>query len=210
MERGQKMKTLAKMAMLLVVLGLCLPSYGDILVYKFSFSGAYYKLQDGEWQVANRARKGYMVLDFDYSTHSIEQAEVITYWKDQDGKWFRSSPLNLELVRVEYGTKIQWVIMQKDIDVVGGDVVGGQFLMLTGSVRERNIGVGVNRKVAATLSGYNLEGAAGQDIVMLKVALTFYPAWTYWANGDEGNMEFQTVVEMIEDNLTAKGYTQEP
>jgi hypothetical protein len=201
------MKTLAKVVMLLVVLGFCLPSYGDILVYKLSLGGTYFELQDGEWEVSNRTYKGYVVLDFNYGTHTIDHAESFTYWKDQRGKQFERSTLNLELVRVDYGTKIQWIIMQKDVDVVGEQVAGGKFLMLTGSVRERNIGVEVNRKVAATLSGYNLEGTYGEDIVMLKIALSFYPAWTYRANGDEGNRDFDTAVQMIEDYLTAKGYT---
>lgn len=206
------MKTLANVVTLLVVLGFCLPSYGDILVYKFSFSGNYYELQDGEWQMWKKARKGYMVLDFNYGTHSIEQAEVITYWthwKDQDGKWFQSSPLNLELVRVEYGTKIQWVVMQKNADVVGEEVVGGQFVMLTGSVRERNIGVEVKREVAATLSGYNLFHDVDRDIEMSKVSLAFYPAWTSWANDpDEGNQDFDAAKQKVVTYLEARGYTE--
>jgi hypothetical protein len=206
------MKMTRMMATALVVLGLCLPSYGEILVYKFSLSGTYYELDGGEWQVSNRTFKGYLVLDFNYDAHSIDQAEVFTYWRDEDGRQFERSTPDLKVVQVEYGTRTQWVVMETDLEEVGGEVVGGSFMMLTGSVRERNIGVGVNHKVAATLSGYHLEGTQGAAIVKLKVSATFYPAWTYWANGDdpgEGNQDFEAAKLKVETYLDTKGYVEQ-
>jgi hypothetical protein len=205
------MKMMTKMVMLLVLLGLCVPSYGDILVYKLSAKCTFFVFEDGEWQVTSPTLKGYHVIDLNYDTHTIDQSHEFIYWKDAEGKKFTSNILNLRLIPVEYGTKTQWAIMETDRDVVGEEVIGGHILVLTGSVRERNIGTGVNRKVAATVSGYDVGGTQGEDIEKGAVSLTFYPAWTYWANGDdddEGNQDFDATVQMITDYFIDRGYEE--
>jgi hypothetical protein len=204
------MKTMATMAILLVVLGFCLPVHGEILVYKLTQNGT-------SWEPADETRasgagtwKGYAVIDVDYADNTITQAVSIDYERDENGKWFAVDPLQLELVRVEDGRRTQWIMLLKNLAVAGEEVTGS-FMMAAGTARNRNVGTGENREVANTASGYVLwdtrEG--DRELGMSKISLTFYPAWTYWANReDEGNQDFDATVQMIKDYLTGKGYTE--
>jgi hypothetical protein len=212
------MKTLAKVIMLLVVLGFCLPSHAEILVYKGTQNGTSYDLQQEEWTVDKESGPMYIVMDVDYVGGTITQSTVVGYGKDADGKWFSQDPLNLELVRVDDGARVRWVVMEKDVQVDGEQISGGfHFHMLAGLAGNKNVGTGEKQEVASKLTGYGLEDRTeeGQRSVrMSTISFTFYPAWTYWANGeeeDEGNQDFDTTVQMIVDYLTNKGYEeQEP
>jgi hypothetical protein len=210
------MRTLGKMAALLVVLGFCLPAHGEILVYKLTQSGTFWWPEGEGWASDKGTWKGYVVVDIDYTDNTITQAMGIGYERDADGKWFEEDPLQLELVRVETGTKVQWVIVDKEAEFDGETVVSGFFLMLAGPARDRNVGTGEKQEVANTLKGYVLEGEnqeGNQDLGMSSLSVTLYPAWTYWANGDgddEGNQDFDATTQMIEDYLSGKGYTAKP
>jgi hypothetical protein len=208
------MKMLAGAVTLLVVLGVCLPSYGEVLVYKFTLSGTYFEQRDGEWGANNRTFKGYLVMDVDYGDSTIVQTQSITYQRDESGKWFEQGPMDLQLVRVELGTKVQWITIGKDFTLEGEGVVAGDFGVTAGAARNRNIGTEVKHEVATAMTGYNLSDGVrenGRDLIMLKLSATFYPAWTYWANGDgddEGNQDFDATIQMITAYLTGKGYTE--
>jgi hypothetical protein len=209
------MKASGKIAALLAVLGLYLPSYGEILIYKFSETDTYFQQNGGEWQVRKEANRGYVFFEVDYADNTITQGEAIGYGKGAAGKWFQSTPADLELVRVDSGGQVQWVLMEKQIESAAEDAVRGQFVMAAGRARNRNIGVGENREVAGTLAGYILEDAdrdAGRSIQMSKLTLTLYPSWTSWANGDgpdEGHQDFDATRQRIKEYLIDKGYTEE-
>jgi hypothetical protein len=210
------MKMLAKLTMVLVVLGFCLPSFGEILVYKFTETDTYFQQEGEQWEVRKETNKGYIIVEVNYDDYTITQAEGIGYWKDDEGKWFKQNPVDLELVRVTYDSKVQWVIMEKEVELDGEELVGVNFVMLAGKAGNKNIGVEEAKEVASSLSGYILEDTtqdAGRSIQMSsKITLTLYPSWTYWANGDEvdeGNQDFEGTKEMIKAYLTKKGYTEE-
>jgi hypothetical protein len=210
------MKMLAKLTMVLVVLGFCLPSFGEILVYKFTETDTYFQQEGEQWEVRKETNKGYIIVEVNYDDYTITQAEGIGYWKDDEGKWFKQNPVDLELVRVTYDSKVQWVIMEKEVELDGEELVGVNFVMLAGKAGNKNIGVEEAKEVASSLSGYILEDTtqdAGRSIQMSsKITLTLYPSWTYWANGDEedeGNKNFEATKQMIKAYLTKKGYTKE-
>jgi len=209
------MKALVKLVTVLVVLGFCLPSYGEILVYKFVDKSTCYE-QDavGNWDVWNETNKGYIVIEVNYDDYTITQAEGITYWNDKGDKKFDQNPIDLELVRVENKGKVEWVIMAKDLDLVG-EQISGEFTLLTGKAISKKIGIADKREVANKLSGSGLEDTIDGDeryIDVSKISVTLFPAWTCWANGDgvdEGNQDFEATKQMIKDYLTGKGYTEE-
>jgi hypothetical protein len=98
------MKTLVKLVMALVVLGFCLPSYGEILVYKYTAIQTGYEWQDNGWELNKATYHGYFVLSINYDDQTVEQAERIDYLNDSEGKRFDEHPTDLELVRVELDT----------------------------------------------------------------------------------------------------------
>jgi hypothetical protein len=207
------MKTLGRITVLLVVLGLCVPSFGEILIYKLTESGTFYEeVGVDDWEVDKDTGKGYMVIDIDYGTGEIVESALAQYGVDAGEKWFEMVPLNLEVVRVDDGTRVTWIVMEKDIDDVGGEP-SGSFHLLAGTARDKNVGTGTNEEVASKLSGYGLEDNLDGDrsIGLSKVSATFYASWTYWANGDEideGNQDFGTVMDEIAAYLEDKGYTE--
>jgi hypothetical protein len=206
------MKTLGKVAALLTVLGFCLPSYGEILVYKYRATGTTIFQQDGEWHVKKQTVTGYFVVQVNYDDYTVSQAVQIDYRKDEMGKRFWQHPVNPELVRVEDGSHMRWVLLN-EMDVVGEEATGA-FLITMGGARSRNIGIAEKREVATAMSGSGLfNNPEGEDraYIMANFSLTFYPSWTYWANGDEddeGSQDFEATKQMIKDYLEAKGYTE--
>jgi hypothetical protein len=215
--KGTEMKMAGKIAVLLAVLGLCLPSYGEILVYKYTNKGNEFKQKEGGWEARNQPETSYIVLNVNYDDYTITQAEVINYWRDRSGKWFDRGSVELELVRITYGNKVHWVIMVKQADFnEAQELVGGGFVMLAGAARNRNIGTGNAREVASSLSGYSLWDRIEEDgwrrIEMPKDSMTLHASWTSWANADDenkGHQDFAATTGMIANYLIAKGYTEE-
>jgi hypothetical protein len=166
------MKTLATMTALWVVLGLCLPSYAEILVYKATENGNNFTQAQDQWVVERGPWKGYMVIEIDYQSNTITQAGAMEYGRDADGhKYFKRYSLDLELVQVDDGTRVRWIVMQKSLS--------GVFYMLTGLARDGNVGTGEAQEVASRLTGYGLVDQAndGQRAIgMTTLSLTFYRA----------------------------------
>jgi len=207
------MKRLAKLTMVLVALGFCLPGYGEILVYKITETGTEYH-KDGTSGVVKYTAKGYLVIDVDYDSKSITQAEIIWYGKDEEGPWFEQDVVALELVRIAYDTKVDWVITAKVIEFDGEEVVGCNFVTLAGKARNKNIGAEEAKEVASSLTGYSLWDNT-EDVVryigMSKIKISLYTSWTRWANGDdddEGNQDFDATKEMIKAYLIKKDYEE--
>ena len=199
------MKTCGRMVMLLVVLGLCRLSQGEILVYKFTQTMSWFEQEGGEWDVRQVTLHGYDVLEINYNDYTLTQANSTLYWTDAQGKWFQQELIPLTLTRVTHGNKTQWLVTHKN----------DALALLVGLARPRSIGTGQNREVAATLSGYavTIEGEAGdQYLDMSKIKLTLHSSWTSWANGareGQGYQNFDATVQMIKNYLVAKGYAEE-
>jgi hypothetical protein len=207
------MKTLVTMTALWVVLGLCLPSSGEILVYKSVNNGTWFENPTGEWEPHKYTNDtGYVVVDLDYDNYTIGQVKTLEYYRDEDGKWFDEGSAALELVRVPYGTKVQWIVMFKQVTVEGGETTGVDFEMWAGHARNRSIGAQENREVANKLTGYGLldvTDGEGREIDMWTTSFTLHPSWTRWANA-QGNPSVDATLQMIKDYLIGKGYQPQP
>jgi hypothetical protein len=209
------MKTLARMTALLVVLGLCLPSYGSILVYKTVQNGSFFvEQQVGQWEVSKEVSKSFLVIDID-DANQITQAESISYRKDAAGKTFTQNPLVLELVRVVDGSRVRWVVMEKQVEFSGQAITSDTFFLLDGLARNREIGEEAKREVASKVSGFGLQDsgvAEGREIGKSTLSATLSPSMTVRANGtgvDQGNGDFDTTRELIKADLVAKGYVEQ-
>ncbi|MBP7051327.1 MAG: hypothetical protein KBE65_09960 [Phycisphaerae bacterium] len=208
------MGTPGKVVFLLTVVGLCLPSGAEILVYKMTWTTTEYgyDLYEGDWWADKFTHRAYAVMDVDYDDGSILQARTLEYLVEAGSKWYGESMWDFEVTRIQDGSRTGWVVTEKyDYDWDDGEDTS--FLMVTGLARARNIGTGINSEVAATLTGYGLEDWGGggdwRYLETVKYTLKFYSKWTTWANGDEvgeGNRDFDATMEMIVDYLTRKGY----
>jgi hypothetical protein len=147
------MKKLVTMAVLLIVLGLCLPAYSadandNVLVYKVSISG---KVIDDVNGIQSGSIKGYLVVDVntaitDVNT-TIDDCNLIAYGKNDDG------------VKVQY----TWAGVNYDADVTSS--IGVDFwqpgywfegILIGKNVKETDIGVDADVEVAKNLSGHIL------------------------------------------------------
>jgi hypothetical protein len=141
------MKAIAKLVVLLILLGVCLPAYGEIIIYSFTNTNSEYN-NDSEsgGYVGSEAEKGYIILEVTYNedgTITIDNATLISYWKDGSDKWYEQMDLEeLGLERIVYGSndsKVRWMVYQE------GE---GSMLILTGRAYNKNIGAAENREVA--------------------------------------------------------------
>jgi hypothetical protein len=210
------MKALAGLVTALFALGFCLPSYGEILVYKYTQKDTRFEQEDGQWEVEKRKCTGYMVIDLDYDDYTITQAELISCWKDPEVPWFEQDSVDLELVRFVYDGKVQWVIMEKETQLDGDDITGIIFTMLAGRARNKDIGADEAQEAASKLTGYSLRDEAGQDIeIASKISIKLYSSWTKYANREDDletekieglGQDYDATVEFIRAYLEEQGY----
>ena len=210
------MKTLARMTVLLVVLGLCLPSYGEILVYKATQTmTSYTEVAEGEWDVMKETSKSYLVIDVNYTTNTFTQSASINYGRDPNGKFFEENALSLELVRVTSDDRVRWVVLQEEIEP-NEMAPSGSIYALAGLASDRNIGTGTKSEAAAKLKGSGFEDRTNEglrELGLASVSATLYSAWTVRANGTgtgQLNQSFSDTLAFIEVYLTSKGYENRP
>jgi hypothetical protein len=87
-ERKKKMK---KLVMVLVVLALCVPTYGYILVYKVTMSGtvAGWKTTPDGWLLSKASGRGYLVLDVDDDDPNVlNDVQFIDYYTEDHDKLY--------------------------------------------------------------------------------------------------------------------------
>ena len=199
--------------MVLLVLGLCLPSSGEVLVYKFTQNGSFYESDGTTWTQDKGPWKGYMVLDVTYAedSASLANAAVVSYGTDDGDKWYEINQIEgLTLVRVELGSKVLWFALQ-----AFSDETGGNFYMFSGSASARKVGDPGKLEAPNKLSGYGLEAFhedVGGSLGMTTLSATLYPTWTYWANGEddgEGGGSFEATIDHIATYLEGKDYVEE-
>jgi len=146
-----------KLAMLLLVLALCLPSYGDILVYKVSIAGKVIGNTGEDAIFSNQNLKGYMVIDIDTTDpdNEADESALIVYGK-VDG----------EKVQINLGDLLDYYYMdamaKADTYAVfaglyssidgGGDLVDVSAVLI-GKATLTNIGFEDQRIVAKSLAG---------------------------------------------------------
>jgi hypothetical protein len=72
-----------KLVMLLVVLALCMPAYGYILVYKLTMSGTRAETSDDTWLLGKESDCSYLVLDVnDTNANVLNEVELVDYYTE--------------------------------------------------------------------------------------------------------------------------------
>jgi hypothetical protein len=132
------MKRVLTLLVVLAVLGMCAPSYGYILVYKFNST---LKVLDyASESSGNLPVKGYLAVDIDDEDGDLDDATMVLYGKDDDGdKTYFMQDLD------EDGFDMNWDVVG---DYIGVDVWNYEEdpfeyeIMLTGTLSNKNVGFG--------------------------------------------------------------------
>jgi hypothetical protein len=213
------MKTLVKLALVLVLFALCVPANGEILVYSKIYHcwEAWEVFDDGVgWAVDEWTQKGFLVLDVEYyqgEIVAINSAEQIEYWRGRvDGeieKWYWQIKEDFIIERVDIGDEVIWVIEEVEAEEAVGIV------MLRGKARNMNIGLGRDnpREVARVLNGYIMYIYLGEGIdkAMCTMSLRLHCPWTKLANNPDGcDQDFECAVfDIVKAWLERRGYQED-
>ena len=199
------MKRLLTLTVVMLVLALCAPSYGYVLVYKVTG-----KMKAVEWSgstLGNTSVKGYLAINIDDS-NDANYAQLILYGKDT------SDNLVYFLDGLSSGEDITWNVTG---DVIGVDVwdYTDPFeyeFMMTGKVKLVDVGYGLSNKKTAASSlkgslvswwGQLLDG--NQELFGSGAAtMTLDTKQTKTAN--IGLSSVDDVITTLTDELEAKGY----
>lgn len=219
------MKRLLQSVTFLVVLTFCLPTYGEILVYKYSHNFTEFELadaDDSQWDVHTCRNRGFFIIDVNCLDGTVQNGKVkasalILYGSDNSGKWLEIRDFqSMQVVRFAYGQrgKVKWLFIDDDSDVDDLDADG--ILMAEGQARYTDIGLGKydKREVAMSLRGYTManetKGQGGiaavqeGDIENGKVSLRYDSRWTKKANAvDLFNQDFEAVLFDEENGIIA-------
>ena len=209
------MKKLLALLVMVVVLGVCAPSYGYILVYKVTG-----KVKAFEWNepsYGNVAVKGFLVIDIqdtgDDEDNDANNARLVLYGKDADGDlvYFNDA--------LGDGGNIEWFTTGEFVGLEVWDSVSPfeyEFTM-TGKVKLADVGFGVEDK---RLVSSSLKGTLGSWWGMLldetqelfgsgSASMTLDTAKTKAANQGALNVDAVTT-DIIEGDggLEEKGYNE--
>jgi hypothetical protein len=220
---SSKMKTVTKLAMLLAVLAICMPAYGQgevrILVYSKTIDcwDAWEVIDDGvDWQMDEDRTRGYLVLEVLYDAVTGEivdvlDAEQIEYWREGRDRFYEPFEEEYTIERVDVGDEVIWVLEYLEADTEPD--LYAQMLMVRGKTREMNIGFSRDRddrrEVARRLDGNILYLYMGEPIEksMCSMSLRLHHRFTRLANDpDFGDSDFETTVIAIIDWLEDRGY----
>ena len=212
------MKALVKLLMLLAILAICTPVYGQgdnaILIYaKTMRCFEAYEVGDDIWEVFNGMYKGFLVLDVFFDNGEIDginHAFQIDYWRDDEGKWYLMEFYDLDYERIEFDGKVWWVLEELDIET-GPD--GVQVMLLNGQTK--NIGVGIGRNVKFEiphiLQGSIIEFFPTEPYKLVCCeSLKLLSRWTRQANDpNRGDRDIKRAVQQIREWLERRGYVAE-
>jgi hypothetical protein len=192
------MKTLAKLVMLLVVLALCLPAYGDILVYKVSIKVKGIDVDEDE-RGTLKAR-GYLVVEADFGFGDIYDSSLILYGKDDEG----------DKVQETFVDAIDYFIWLETSHGAILDIGGVGEAVLTGKAKPTNVGTDEKVDIAKKMTGNVLVDGVlplvGFDALGSgTISARLHSKWTKDANED-GGIAFGVVVGIVELYLDDKGY----
>jgi hypothetical protein len=167
-------REMKKWLLVLLVLGLSVPAIADVFVYNFKQSGVdfYY---DGDVDAWVKSKSGggttYVVVqvDSDYANATDINIWSIDTWKEKETDEDTGKTITIKYYSVDgpYTMSfLQTLIAKKTMWIVEGDV-GDEYnsrIMLSGQAKSTKIGT-VNYIVAATLSGYSIDGSIGSGDV---------------------------------------------
>ena len=217
------METVKRLAILLVVLAICVPVYGQgevaILIYAKTIDcwEAWEVFDNGvDWEIEEEHITAFLVLEVLYDDITSEiveilDAEQIEFWKAGWDKWYWQIEEEFIIERVDVGDEVIWVLEQLDGDT---EPDWGEILMIRGKAREMNIGLGRDKKreVARTLDGYILYLYLDRGIEksMCKMSIRLLQRWTRLANDpDVGDSDFEyAIFDIVKDWLQRRGYKE--
>jgi len=193
------MRKLLAIFVLLAVLGVCVPSYGFIVVYKVTIS--YKTLATDYDTIVKGAVKGFLVVNIDDSGEPavIDEAGFVLYGNIEGGKYYESLDITdyIELTEGENNAAIT-------IGTTGGIDYSAN---LFGKLKATNIGLSGTKSIPPALSGGILMNGTffyTADLIGFStVSATLDSKTTKTANGTGA-----TVSDVVDNIInTLKGYS---
>ena len=142
------MRKLLVLLTILVVLGVCAPSYGYILVYKLSST---LKMVETDANApGNLKLKGYLALEIDDIDETISDAEMVFYGKNNELVPTYIRELFQGSADVEFAEEGEFVTAR-----IYDHVDYYYEIVLTGKIKEKDVGLGADtlKSVAPSLKG---------------------------------------------------------
>ena len=204
------MKKLAMLAMLLLVLALCLPSYGveevsgDILVYKVSIAAKAIVIDEDVAYIGGGTTKGYLVVKVDFTDAEDPDpldSALVLYGKDLGG--FKRQ-VNMGDVINTYDQDPMEKVGNWAVAVNVSSQLG--YMVVIGKATWRDIGFGKLEKriVATSLTGHGIwryDPIKGKGIPLMSsgtVKADLQSNWTK-AYNEDGGTDFDDVVADIQN-----------
>jgi len=208
-----------KLLVLVFIAALCMPSYGEILVYKVTCSfDTWIDYNDTDYydvatSVGTKQLTGYLVLDVDLDTWEFNGDPIVIYYgKQGTNKWGEFFSIDageqwIDTFTIQ-GKAYKGVLMQFGW-VDDQEIVGSSWEELYGKTSNVDIGKGAKNKVAVP---NNLKGIVEQwdetdDIFdgLGNITANLDSKYTQYGNKGEGHNELDTV-KYILAALKKQGY----
>jgi hypothetical protein len=219
MKGELKMKAVVKLLMLLTILAICMPAYGQdgsaILIYaKTMKCFEAYEIGDDIWELFSDTYKGFLVLDVFFLNGEIDginSAVQIDYWKDDEGKWYSTNFYDLDYEKIEFDGEVWWVLEELNIET-GPD--GVEVMILNGQARNINAGLGRDAKLEAPpmLQGSIIEFFPAEPYKLVCCeSLKILSCWTRRANDpDKGDRDIKyAIYNIVVQWLERRGFEEE-
>lgn len=195
------MKTMAKLAMLLVVVSICLPAQGDILIYNKTVTWEGVELGEGD-DIYKETNRGFLILEVTYEDGeitSVENATQIIYGGYGSEKWTDEWDHDFDIQRYQDGNIIGYGLTEYDSD-------DGYFyaFSVNGRANEQDIGNADPNEAPQRLAGNAIEHDTGNYSERGSYDLRLNNAFTRTAN--EEGMDFEEAYDMVRDWLADRGY----
>ena len=200
-----------KLAMLLLVLALCLPSYGDILVYRVHVAAKAIDSTGDDAILSSGSIRGYLVIDIDTTDPEAdpEAGALILYGKDGNGDKVQINEGDLIwdyslYAMAKADTYAVFAELYGSID--DGDLVDTDAVLI-GKTVLTNIGFGAadKRPVPMFMKGNVLLWSDPFDVLDIGgsgvVQASLHLSWTKAYNAGEGTAFDDVVIDIMEEKL---------
>ena len=195
------MKTMARLVMLLVIVTICLPAQGDILIYNktVKWEGVEFGEPDDVYRETNR---GFLILEVTIENGeitSVDNARQIIYGGAGQDKWTDEWTHYFDIYRFEDGNIVGYGLTEFDSDE------GYNYAFSVGGLaRRQNIGNADPNEVPKHLVGNAIEHEPGDFSERGTYDLRLNNCMTRDANKDD--MTFGEAYNMVREWLTDRGY----
>ncbi len=200
-------KLMMKLAILFMIVGFCMPAYGEFLIYKVK--GKVKGLDTDAVESASGSWKGYLVIDIDPDEAVIgdivqEDILIITEIDGDDVCGIFYDVIDLDVIEED--------LDGKDQDGWGLQIWAGgiSLAQLAGKAKERDIGSGTDEYIAKKLKGVIMVDGdiptsagpgTGPDIYGTgKITLKLKSSWTKDVNEDATLIDAEDVALAIQDD----------